>query len=276
MTYTQRALVLLSLLLAGCGTAGGPVPYAPVNNDAPVQVIGIPTLGAAPMGTTPIGSAPVGSAPQGQAQQALMAMGAAVRALSSARYDGVMYCRGSVGNRPAALPQLPDGTWEATTNYHIEFRQPQTYRIQVTTCTNPKSNGMKMVVQGDQASIKLTGLLGLATFHKSLGDSQMLNFRGARLDQGSLDGLASRFGSGPVPDARWIGMTPVDGQPLELIEIPHAPPGDPAIVREVIGLDPQTHLPRLDAEFTATQKVYEMKIQNWIANPSLPDSDFTL
>ena len=103
----------------------------------------------------------------------------------------------------------------------------------------------------------------------------MLNFRGHRLDAGSLGGLARRFGQGD-PDARYLGAMVQDGEPLELVEIPRAPAFDRTIVREVLALDARTHLVRYHAMFTAQRKVYEMRIRKLKANAAVSESRMAL
>lgn len=242
---------LAALMLAGCGAEPSlpvaPKPYRPL--PAPL-----------PIGIPPYGGQPAPQAPGSSAQALLMEMGQAVGAMRSARYTGVMYCRGSVGNKPKGVDKLANGEWEVTSTYQVRYQRPEAYRIEVTKCTNQNSVGMKMVVRNDRAEVKLPGLLGLINVSLSLGDAQMKNFRGHRLDEGSLTGLARRFSNPPAPDARLVGEMPLSGRMLDLVEIPRAPSFDRTLLKEVIGIDRQTRLPLLHGMFTAERKVYEMKI----------------
>jgi hypothetical protein len=256
------AIVIGATLLAGCGTQGS-LPIAPVPSDEPpAQVIGVPTPGVGNPGEDP------------NARRLLQAMAQAQSALQTATCEAVMYCRGGQGNRPKALPDL-GGEWEATTTYKQIFKKTERYRIEVTQCSNPNSVGMKMLVQGNRAQVKLPGLLSVLPISKGLGDKEMLNFRGHRLDAGSLGGLARRFGSGD-PQARFVGEQVVDGVALDMVEIPHAPSFDRTIVKEVLGFDRQTHLPRYHAMHTAKRKVYELKLRNLKINAPVADSKLEL
>lgn len=247
---------LVVLGLAGCGAEPTlPVAPRPVRPLPPAAPIGIPPYGQAGPGM-PAPGAPAA----GQAQALLAEMGRAVGALRSASYQGVMYCRGSVGNKPKGLSALSNGEWEATSTYQVRYQRPEAYRIEVTKCTNQNSVGMKMVVRNDRAQVKLPGILGMLKISLSLGDAQMKNFRGHRLDEGSLTGLARRFSSPPAPDARLVGEMNVSGRMLDLVEIPRAPSFDKTVLKEVIGVDRQTRLPLLHGMFTGERKVYEMKI----------------
>lgn len=257
------AIAIVATLLAGCGSQGTlPTAPKPTPSQAPGQVVGIPTPGFGNGGE------------DANAQRLLKAMGQAQSALQSATCEATMYCRGGKGTKPKPLPDL-GGEWEATTVYKQIYKKTERYRIEVTQCSNPNSIGMKMLVQGNRAQVKLSGLLGMLPLNMDLGDKLMLNFRGHRLDAGSLGGLARRFGNGD-PQARYAGELMVDGQPVDLVEIPRAPSFDKAIVKEVIGLDRQTHLPRYHAMHTAQRKVYELKLKNLRVNVSVPDSKLEL
>jgi hypothetical protein len=61
-----------------------------------------------------------------------------------------------------------------------------------------------------------------------------------------------------------------------VVEIPHAPSFDPAIAKEVLGIDRQTHLVRYHAMFTPQRKVYEMKIKKLRPNAGVADSQFEI
>ena len=226
------------------------------------DVIGIPTPGFNNEGGDP------------NAQKLLTAMGAATTALGSATYEGVMYCRGGKGNRPKALADL-GGEWEATTVYQTGYKRGDRYRIDVTKCTNPVSVGMSMAVEHSQAHVKLPGVLGFLPISLDLGDSKMLNFRGHRLDVGSLSGLGKRFGAGD-PTARFVGGMSLDGATLDVVEMPHAPSFDKTIAKEVLGIDKVSHLIRYHAMYTAERKVYEMKMLKFKPNASVSDSRFEL
>jgi hypothetical protein len=259
-----RAMAILgAVLLTGCGSAGtpttAPTPHVPVQ---PTQVIGIPQPGSTGQGEDP------------NAQQILRAMGQATNALSTATYDGVMYCRGGKGTKPKVLPDL-GGEWEATTVYQVAYKRSERYRIDVTKCSNPASVGMKLSVDHTHATVRLTGVLGLVPLGIDMGDSKMLNFRGHRLDAGSLTGLARRFGNGE-PTAHFAGQMELDGAACDVVEIPHAPSFDAAVSKEVLGIDRQTHLVRYHAMFTPQRKVYEMKIQKLRPNAAVTDSKFEI
>jgi hypothetical protein len=172
---------------------------------------------------------------------------------------------------------LPDlgGEWEATTVYQVAYKRSERYRIDVTQCSNPASVGMKIAVDHEHAQVRLTGVLGLVPIGLDMGDSKMLNFRGHRLDQGSLTGLARRLGNGE-PTARFAGEMNMDGAICDVVEIPHAPSFDPAIAKEVLGIDRQTHLVRYHAMFTAQRKVYEMKIKKLRPNAGVTDNQFEI
>lgn len=259
-----RAIAIVgAVLLTGCGSAGtpttAPTPHAPVQ---PAQVIGIPQPGFTNQGEDP------------NAQQILRAMGQATNSLGTATYDGVMYCRGGKGTKPKALPDL-GGEWEATTVYQVAYKRSERYRIDVTQCSNQASVGMKIAVDHARAQVRLTGVLALLPINLDMGDSKMLNFRGHRLDSGSLTGLAHRFGSGE-PTAHFAGQMEMDGAQCDVVEIPHAPSFDAAIAKEVLGIDRQTHLVRYHAMFTAQRKVYEMKIKKLRVNATVSDSTFQI
>lgn len=257
--------ILSTVLLAGCGSQGTS-PTAPSRPTAPRPTptpIGIPPTGA----PTAPGAA--------DANRLLVAMGQAQAALKSATCEAYMYCRGGVGNKPKGLPDL-GGEWEVNTVYKMQYKAAgERYRIDVTQCTNKNSVGMKMAVKGTRAQVKLSGLLSVLPLSFDLGDKELLNFRGHRLDTGSMGGLAKRFGQGD-PDARLVGEMPLDGTVLDIIEIPRAPNFDKTIAREVLGIDRTTKLVRYHAMFTTKRRVYEMKFKTMRPNAAVSDSQFTL
>lgn len=244
------------MAIAGCG-AQPTLPTAPKRPrpTPPSQVIGVP--GYPQPGQPGMPGQP--GAANGQAQALLTEMGRAVSGLRSASYQGILYCRGSFGNKPKSLPNL-NGEWEATSHYQVDYKRPEAYRIEVTKCTNTNSVGMKIVIHQNQAQVKLPGLLGMVKFDFTLDSKEMKNFRGHRLDVGSISGLAKRFATAPVPEARLVGEMAQSGRMLDLVEITRTPDFDRTIVKELIGVDRQSRLPLLHAMYTSQRKVYEMKI----------------
>lgn len=244
--------------LVGCGAERSPLSVRPAG--PPATSLTVP-------GTAT-------SAPDMPAITLLFAMGEAERRLQSAVFEGHMYCRGGVGKKPKALTTLPGGEWEARNTYDAAFRRPAVTRIEVTAATNPAAVGMRLRVEGTQASVKMPGLLGALTIRKQLGDSEMLNFRGHRLDALSLGGLAKRFSG--AADARLLGETVYDNHTLDLVEIPRGPAFDKAVTREVLGIDRLTHLPLLHAMYAGKQLVYELKLEGFAANVKVSEDQLKL
>lgn len=250
-----------ALLLAGCGAE--PLPLAPDVDYEPSPPVSLPPWPHGPQ--QPGVGAPGADA---KAQALLAEMARATSQLRSASYTGLLYCRGSVGNKPAAL-KMDKGEWEVYSTYKTQFKAPGTYRVDVTKCTNPKSVGMAIYIVKDKAQVRLPGVLGLMKMSFNLQDKEMLNFRGHRLDHGSIDGLAKRLAQPPAPEARWAGEATIEGRLVDIVEIAKAPSFDKTVVKEVVGIDRQNKMPILHAMFTAQRKVYEMKMQNFRVNASI-------
>jgi hypothetical protein len=256
-------VILGTSLLAGCGTQGVSTTPRPPRPEPTAPAIGIPVPG--------VGGAQPGA---GNVQQLMQTMARAHAELKSATSEVAMYCRGGVGTKPKGLPDL-GGEWEVTTTYKMSYKKTERYRIDVTKCTNPNSVGMKMAVTGTQANVRLGGFLSMVPISRSLSDKDMLNFRGHRLDTGSLTGLARRLNNND-PQARLAGEMVLDGAALDVVEIPHAPSFDKTIAREVVGIDRATKLIRYHAMYTATRKVYELKFKALRPNAAVSDSQFSL
>lgn len=254
------------LILSGCG-AQPSLPVAPKVPKPPKQVVGIPTPGA--------GGAQPG-APAGAVDALLAQMVAAERTLQSASWKGMMYCRGSWGNKPKNLNKLANGEWEAHSTYQTTYKKPEHYKVAITACTNPASIGVQMLIKNQNVKAKLPGLLGVVPFERTLADKELKNFRGHRLDYGTFNGIAKRLGALPAPDAKVVGQMPLENRVLDLIEFNRTPAFDRTIVKEVVGIDRTTHLPLYHAMYTGERKVYELKYMSLKTGISIPGDFYSL
>ena len=237
------AILAAMLLLGGCGAdpAGlfEPDPGVRESMDLPEQLRG---------------------APDQDALDRLMGMARAHKALAGAAFTARTYARGTFGGKkPKDAPWATGAEWEGRTVWEVAYAPPATYRLKAVDSTVKDRVGFRALLTPTGATVRYPGLPGLIARKRDLQHADLLDFRGHALAHLTPAATIARLAGGAT--ARLTGESRVDGQVVDLVEIPRTPAFDPEVAREVLGIERGTHVLRLHAMFDAEgRKVYEQQI----------------
>lgn len=159
----------------------------------------------------------------------------------------------------------------------LNFQKPGTTKLEVVKHTNSLYVGAKLFYESGQG--KLTGRPGGAlSFMKltvPLTDDRVTSRRGYPLDRVDTLAIVNRLiNSGLKP--KILGKTNVNGRDLAILEFTGACDFDPAITRELIGIDMQDHFVRLHEMYAGPELVYSLKLQSVTFNPALAAADLSV
>lgn len=239
------------LLVVGCGREEG-LPRAPIGDSGNGQSVGLPNGEHRYLDQKGI--------------DLLIAMGRAQRALTGATYEARLFSRGAAGKKPAAVPWAGQGEWEGRVTCRVAYVAPGRYLMEWVGATDPALIGLKALLGPAGAGVRLPGLLaGAIVRHRPLDHPDLSTYRGHPLAWLTPAATVARLAG--AASARYVGETRLDGQLLDLVEIPQSPPFDPLIAREVVGLERGTQRLRSHGMYTSEGLAYQFQAINLHANP---------
>ena len=229
-------------------------------------VAGVATA-LAPAAAKPVKAPP--AAPDAAAQ--LLQVQAAMAALTSYR----MQVSGTDARK--------DGSLTTRTQVGITYQAPGDYRFDVQTSTIALAVGSHTIFHtgGSTVQAKAGGILGLVTLTLPLTDSKVVSANNWTYDKLLMHAVVDRAisGGGTVSAA---GTATLGGDALTVLKV--ATPAnalDPDIAYELIGYDAGHHV-RLWACYAgagikaASGLLYQSAIEQFTANPAVPDGTFKL
>ncbi|HBN08620.1 MAG TPA: hypothetical protein DD435_08220 [Cyanobacteria bacterium UBA8530] len=155
------------------------------------------------------------------------------------------------------------------------FRKPGSLSVVITSNTDAKAVGTKVVYQGGtQCNVK-TKFFGFAVkLNLAVTDSRLGSLRGdTLLDTGIVRMMEILLD--PNAKHRILGNALLDGKPVTILEVisSRALKG---ITREIYYIDNQSKIPCVREMYEGNRMVFKCQFKNVVLNPQVPSSAFIL
>lgn len=176
-----------------------------------------------------------------------------------------------------AIASVHETNEKGTTDLKLNviFQKPGRSKMEILEHNNSLYVGVKLTYQSgtNQVTGRPSGMLGFVKMTVPMTDDRILTRRGYRLDQVDTLAIVNRLiKSGQTP--RLLGKTTVAGRQVAVLEYTPKNHFDPAITRELLGIDLQDHFVRIHEMYAGKQLVYSLKLEQVQVNAPLTDKDF--
>ncbi|MNS39354.1 hypothetical protein D3C72_716320 [compost metagenome] len=243
-TALMATVLLTSTVLVGCG-ASPTAPEQPTRQQVPVRGLQ-PADGwtAQPGATAPGQAAPAGAA-DAQAQQPL----AGVRKAQAANRG----FSATVQTWEKGAGKTESGTLK------IAFKKPSVMRLEIQKSTNSQAQGVKLRWEGgSEFKIKPTWM----PFAVGVGitDKRVISLNGWTIKETDVTCILNVL-LDPATQVKFIGPQTFDGLNLVAVEA-RSPKSPKGVTHEVVGIDPQSGLPKARMLYKGQELVYKLTVKS--------------
>lgn len=157
------------------------------------------------------------------------------------------------------------------------FQKPTANKLEILEHSNGLFKGARLRYESgvDQVTGRPGGLMGVMKLTVPMSDDRISSRRGYRLDQIDTLAIVQRLVN-PALNPKVLGKTNVGGREIIVLEFPAQNHFDPAITREILGIDTQEHFVRIHEMYAGAELVYSLKLQELQLNAPLSSKDFDI
>lgn len=244
-TALMAAVLLTSTVLVGCG-ASPATTEPPTRSQVPVRGLQ-PAAGwnGQPGATTAPGQAAPAGAADAQAQQLL----AGVRKAQTANRGFTA----TVQTWEKGAGKTESGTLK------IAFKKPSVMRLEIQKSTNSQAQGVKLRWEGgSEFKIKPTWM----PFAVGVGitDKRVISLNSWTIKETDVTCILSVL-LDPATQVKFIGPQNFDGLNLVAVEV-RSPKSPKGVSHEVVGIDPQSGLPKARMLYKGQEMVYKLTVKS--------------
>lgn len=159
----------------------------------------------------------------------------------------------------------------------VLYQKPTATKLEILEHSNGMFAGARLRYESgiDQVTGRPGGMLGVMKLTVPMSDDRITSRRGYRLDQIDTMAIVQRLVN-PALNPKVLGKTSVGGREIIVLEFPAQNHFDPAITREILGIDMQEHFIRIHEMYAGPELVYSLKLQDVQINAPLSAKDFDI
>jgi len=159
----------------------------------------------------------------------------------------------------------------------ILFQGPTDTKLEILEHSNGLFTGAKLFYKIGSGNVtgRPGGLMSMMKLTVPMSDERISSRRGYRLDQIDIAAIVNRLVN-PDLKPKVMGKTNVGGREIIVLEFPAQNHMDPAITRELLGIDMQDHFVRIHEMYAGPELVYSLKLQQLDTNVPLTAKDFNI